>query len=124
MRFRAAVALRIAIILPFLLPLVPSGPALAAGPVPQLLKSGEILRGHFVQDRQLAGFAKPLRTEGTFVLVPGRGLIWRALTPFQNNTVITPGRISGNATRTNVRSSPAPSMRAASSSSSGTEAAA
>jgi hypothetical protein len=97
MRFRAAVALRIAIILPFLLPLVPFGPALAAGPVPQLLKSGEILRGHFVQDRQLAGFAKPLRTEGTFVLVPGRGLIWRALTPFQNNTVITPEGIFGQA---------------------------
>ena len=41
-----------------------------------------------------------------------------------SSTVTTPGRINGNATRTKVRSSPAPSMRAASSNSSGTEAAA
>ncbi|MCE9521900.1 MAG: outer membrane lipoprotein carrier protein LolA [Alphaproteobacteria bacterium] len=58
---------------------------------PQAIKPGEILRGNFVQDRKLAGFAKPLRTEGTFALIPGQGLIWQALTPFKNTVVISPG---------------------------------
>jgi hypothetical protein len=78
-----------------LLSAAPASVAFAADVTPQTLKSGEILRGHFVQERQLAGFAKPLRTEGTFVLVPNRGLIWRALTPFQDTTVITPDGILG-----------------------------
>jgi hypothetical protein len=79
----------------FLLLASPPGPAFAADSVPETLKSSEILRGHFVQDRQLSGFAKPLRTTGVFVLVPGRGLIWRSTTPFQNTTVITPEGILG-----------------------------
>ncbi|MGD0144007.1 MAG: LolA-related protein [Rhizomicrobium sp.] len=79
----------------FLLLIALPGLALAAATIPQTLKSGEVLRGRFIQDRQLAGFAKPLRTEGTFVLVPGRGLIWRAETPFRNTTVITPEGILG-----------------------------
>jgi hypothetical protein len=95
MRFRAATALRIAMTVSFLLLASPIDAALAADSVPQTLKNGETLRGHFVQDRQLAGFAKPLRTEGIFVLVPGRGLIWRATAPFQNTTVITPEGILG-----------------------------
>jgi hypothetical protein len=86
----------------FLLLSAPTDLAHAADSVPETLKSGEILRGRFVQDRQLAGFAKPLRTEGMFVLVPGRGLIWRATSPFQNTTVITPegvlGQVNGQET--------------------------
>jgi hypothetical protein len=42
-----------------------------------------------VQERQLTGFTKPLRSEGSFVLVPGRGLIWRGEKPFPNTTIIT-----------------------------------
>jgi len=57
---------------------------------PQALHKGEIVRGHFVQDRTLAGFAKPLRTEGSFALIIGRGLIWRSTTPFEGVTVIRP----------------------------------
>ena len=91
MRFRAIASL--AISAAFLLFATPGFIAFAADP--QTLKAGESLRGRFVQERQLAGFAKPLRTEGTFVLVPGRGLIWRALTPFQSTTVITPDGILG-----------------------------
>lgn len=67
-----------------------SGSAGATERNPEAIKSGEILRGNFVQDRRLAGFSKPLRTEGAFVLIPGQGLIWRALTPFQNTVVISP----------------------------------
>jgi hypothetical protein len=91
MRFRAIVSW--AMTVSFLLSVTPDGAA--ADVTPQTLKSGEILRGRFVQERQLAGFAKPLRTTGTFALVPGRGLIWRALTPFQDTTVITPDGILG-----------------------------
>ena len=60
---------------------------------PRLLHPGEMLRGRFVQERTLAGFAKPLRSEGRFVLVIDRGLIWQGETPFQSTTVITPAGI-------------------------------
>jgi hypothetical protein len=74
----------------FLLLAIPLFSPAGAADLPRTVKPGEVLRGHFVQERQLAGFARPLRSEGTFVLIPGRGLIWRAQTPFQNTTVITP----------------------------------
>jgi Outer membrane lipoprotein carrier protein LolA-like len=67
----------------FLLPLAPVHAA------PQAIPLGHILRGHFQQDRHLAGFAQPLRTEGSFLLVPGKGLIWFGEKPFANTTVIT-----------------------------------
>ena len=60
-----------------------------AAAAPQTIATGQVLRGHFVQDRQLKGFARPLRSEGSFVLVPGRGLIWRSEKPFSGTTVIT-----------------------------------
>ena len=72
--------------------LLPPGSARAAA-APQSVVAGEVLRGHFVQDRQLQGFARPLRSEGSFVLVPGTGLIWRGEKPFANTTVITSGGI-------------------------------
>ena len=53
------------------------------------LRQGQILRGRFIQERRLQGFNAPLRSEGTFVLAPGRGLIWRAETPFAVTTIIT-----------------------------------
>jgi hypothetical protein len=56
---------------------------------PQLVTAGETLRGRFVQERSLAGFDKPLRTEGEFVLAPGTGLLWRGEKPFVSATVIT-----------------------------------
>lgn len=57
---------------------------------PAVLKDGDVLRGRFVQERHMKGFDKPLRTEGGFVVAPGRGLIWRAETPFAVTTVVTP----------------------------------
>jgi hypothetical protein len=67
--------------------------ALAALPVQAgaatTLSAGQVLRGRFTQDRHLRGFDAPLRTEGRFVLAPGRGLIWQAETPFAVTTVIT-----------------------------------
>jgi len=95
MRFRASTSLQLAMTVSFLLLSAQFGLAHAADSAPRTLKSGEILRGSFIQDRQLAGFARPLKTKGTFTLVPGRGLIWRAVSPFRSTTVITPAGILG-----------------------------
>ena len=54
------------------------------------LKDGQVLRGHFEQDRFLKGFEAPLKTAGSFTLVAGGGLIWRAETPFAVTTVMSP----------------------------------
>lgn len=76
--------------LAFALALVIS-PALAADP--PSLKPGELLRGRFVQERFLTGFDKPVRSEGAFVLAPGKGLLWQGETPFALTTAITPAGI-------------------------------
>ena len=55
------------------------------------LPAGAVLRGTFTQQRFLEGFEKPLRTDGSFVLVSGRGLIWRATAPFPMLTVMGAG---------------------------------
>jgi hypothetical protein len=64
-------------------------PAGAADRKPDLLHPGEILRGHFTQERQLAGFSRPLKSSGSFVLAPGQGLIWHTEAPLVDTTVIT-----------------------------------
>ena len=60
---------------------------------PQILRLGDQLRGRFTQERRLQGFARPLRSAGDFLLLPGRGLLWRATTPFASTLVITAGGI-------------------------------
>ncbi|HEV2676107.1 MAG TPA: outer membrane lipoprotein carrier protein LolA [Aliidongia sp.] len=75
--------------------------ARAAGP-DQGLAAGSVLRGGFVQERHLKGFNAPLRSDGHFVLVPGRGLIWHVEKPFAITTVITAAglvqQVGGNET--------------------------
>ncbi len=61
----------------------------AADAAPKLLAPGDMIRGGFVQDRVLAGFAKPLHSEGKFVLIAGKGLIWQGESPFKTTTVIS-----------------------------------
>ena len=46
-----------------------------------------------MQARNLKGIASTLKSDGTFVLAPGRGLIWRIEDPIQTITVITPAGI-------------------------------
>jgi hypothetical protein len=70
---------------------IPSPDARAADPqIGEPLKPGEILRGRFVQERSLQGFQAPLKSEGTFVVAQGKGLIWTVEKPFPTTTVITP----------------------------------
>lgn len=54
------------------------------------LGDGQILRGRFQQLRFLEGLQAPLKSAGSFTLVPGHGLIWRTETPFAVTTVMTP----------------------------------
>ena len=63
---------------------------LAIGPA---LAPGQTLHGRFEQARNLKGIASTLKSDGTFVLAPGRGLIWRIQDPIQTTTVITPAGI-------------------------------
>lgn len=63
---------------------------LAMGPT---LAAGQTLHGRFVEDRHLKGLTSALKSEGSFVLAPGKGLIWRIEQPIQTLTVITPAAI-------------------------------
>jgi hypothetical protein len=80
--------MRFALFAVFLLLLAPSAAA-ADGPTSSIAKD-QVLRGRFVQERQISGFKTALRTEGRFVLAPSRGLIWQAEKPFAVTTIITP----------------------------------
>jgi hypothetical protein len=85
----------------------------AVGEEPQPLGAGEFLRGRFVQERVLQGFDGPLRSEGTFVLAPGSGLIWRTEKPFAGVTLMTQNGLvqqSNGTTTLNVPASRAPVM--------------
>lgn len=75
---------------PLLLLLAVATCATALRAEPAMLNDGDVLRGHFIQERHMQGFANPIRSEGSFVVAPGRGLIWRAETPFAVTTVVTP----------------------------------
>lgn len=55
-----------------------------------ILDAGNVLRGHFVETHQMAATAGPMHTNGRFVAVPSRGLIWTIDKPFPTSTVVTP----------------------------------
>jgi hypothetical protein len=63
---------------------------IAMGPT---LAPGQTLHGRFVQARNLKGISSTLKSEGSFVLAPGKGLIWRIEDPIQTITIITPAGI-------------------------------
>jgi hypothetical protein len=67
-------------------------PGWAAPPAEETirLQEGQILRGRFEQERYLQGFQTPLKSTGSFLLVPRRGLVWRTELPFAVTTVISP----------------------------------
>lgn len=65
-----------------LLLLFPALPLAAAAPAS--------LHGDFAQTRRLAGVGRPFVSRGRFVLLAGRGLVWRALEPVPASIVLTP----------------------------------
>ncbi|KAF1714063.1 outer membrane lipoprotein carrier protein LolA [Pseudoxanthomonas sangjuensis] len=52
-----------------------------------------VLRGGFEQEKQVAGFRNPLRSQGRFVLARGKGVVWTTLQPFPSELVVTRDRI-------------------------------
>jgi hypothetical protein len=81
--------------------------AAASPPQPGALKPGEAIHGRFVQERHLAGLASPLRSEGSFLLAAGKGLIWRGEKPFATVVVITPAGILQTVSGAEVQRLPA-----------------
>lgn len=61
--------------------------------VQQRVAQVPVLRGDFQQQKQVAGFSKPLRSEGNFVLSRERGVLWSTLKPFASEVVLTRDRI-------------------------------
>jgi Outer membrane lipoprotein carrier protein LolA-like len=57
--------------------------------VRQRLADAPLIRGQFQQTRRLAGFQHPLISSGEFVLVRGRGALWRTGQPFASTLVVT-----------------------------------
>ncbi|KAA2285952.1 LolA family protein [Arenimonas fontis] len=53
------------------------------------LESPAVLRGDFVQEKRIAGFQAPLRSQGRFLLLRGRGLLWETREPFPSTLVVT-----------------------------------
>lgn len=52
-----------------------------------------VLRGQFVQRKTIAGFKKPLVSEGRFVVARERGLMWTTDTPFPSELLIKPNQL-------------------------------
>lgn len=60
------------------------------------LATAALQRGGFEQEKQLAGFAKPLKSRGDYLLLRGKGLIWRTVAPFASQLVMTANAIAGS----------------------------
>lgn len=87
---------RVVLLLAFALAsaLVPS--ARAADPLAQVraqVAQVPVLRGEFTQEKQVAGFKNPLRSNGRFLLAREKGVVWTTTAPFPSEIVITQDRI-------------------------------
>lgn len=74
-----------------------------------------VLRGEFSQEKQVAGFRNPLRSQGRFVVARERGVIWSTLKPFPSEMVVTADRIlsrqADGSTRVELDAREQPAMR-------------
>ncbi|MEG2804475.1 outer membrane lipoprotein carrier protein LolA [Stenotrophomonas sp.] len=68
-------------------------PAADLAMVKQRIAQVAVLRGEFTQEKQVAGFKNPLRSQGGFVLSREKGVIWSTLKPFPSQVVVTRDRI-------------------------------
>lgn len=65
------------------------GAAAQDAPAPTPIHPGDVLRGHFVQTRQLKDINKTLHAEGDFTIAPANGLIWNVTKPFATTIIVT-----------------------------------
>jgi len=68
---------------------LPSPPHADVASVCPTLGPGVNLYGQFIQEQHLKGLTAPLKTEGSFVVAPDLGIIWRSEQPVHSVTVIT-----------------------------------
>jgi hypothetical protein len=52
-----------------------------------------VLRGGFVQEKQLQGFKHPLASQGKLLVASAHGVVWSTLKPFPSELVLTRDRI-------------------------------
>jgi outer membrane lipoprotein-sorting protein len=52
-----------------------------------------VLRGQFVQSRQIAGFRRPVESSGDFVVARNRGLVWHTVKPFESTLSVNRERL-------------------------------
>jgi hypothetical protein len=52
-----------------------------------------VLRGNFVQSRQIAGFKRPVESSGDFVVARGEGLLWHTQKPFESLLAVSRARL-------------------------------
>ena len=58
--------------------------AFSAAELAQTLQKPANVQGAFTQQRYLKSLTKPMTTNGQFVLIPKRGLLWHMQKPFEN----------------------------------------
>ena len=61
--------------------------------VQQRVAKVAVLRGDFTQEKRVAGFKNPLRSQGSFVLARERGVVWSTQKPFPSQLAVTRERI-------------------------------
>ncbi|MEN5041982.1 outer membrane lipoprotein carrier protein LolA [Stenotrophomonas sp. TWI1149] len=85
--------LRTVCVLVMLAVVAPAWAATDVDVVKQRVAKVDVLRGEFTQEKQVAGFKNPLRSQGRFVLAQAHGVIWTTLKPFPSEVVVTRDRI-------------------------------
>ncbi len=85
--------LRTLCVLVMLAVVAPAWAATDVDVVKQRVAKVDVLRGEFTQEKQVAGFKNPLRSQGRFVLAQEHGVIWTTLKPFPSEVVVTRDRI-------------------------------
>ena len=53
------------------------------------IPAGGVLRGNFIEDHYFTNTQKPLHSEGTFLVAPGRGIMWVVAKPIPLTFVFT-----------------------------------
>ena len=92
-------------------------PSYAAAPIEKIqskLDKPKMLCGRFDQTKELAGFRKPLVSDGRFCVVVGKGVLWRTLQPFPNTLRLTRNEIvqlQGERVATRLDASKEPTVR-------------
>jgi hypothetical protein len=64
-----------------------------AAQVTKRLATEPVLRGEFEQRKSIKGFRNPLVSRGDFLVVRGRGVVWRTREPFASSLVVTRDRL-------------------------------